>query len=41
MAQKPFYLVARKDVRIKGHPVFYCRFRNAQEECCFGGVPAD
>jgi len=30
MARKPFYLVARKDVQIKGRPVFYCRFRNAQ-----------
>jgi integrase len=30
MAQKPFYLVARKDVQIKGRPVFYCRFRNTE-----------
>jgi integrase len=30
MARKAFYLIARKDVKIKGRPVFYCRFRNGQ-----------
>ena len=30
MARKSFYLVARKDFQLKGRPVFYCRFRNAQ-----------
>lgn len=32
MARKPYYLITRKEVRIKGKPVFYCRFRNDDGE---------
>jgi hypothetical protein len=30
MSRKLFYLVARKNVRPLGCPVFYCRFRNQE-----------
>ena len=28
MARKLFYLVARREARIQGKPIYYCRFRN-------------